>query len=682
MNKKLSFYSIAIIAVFMLSAFQIGVSFASSNKEYKSNSTQTRTDAWIEDLQANFNNPHWFFQNLNTADRLMVRQALDYAIPRTTIQQSIVNGFALPLETYQVPQVGKYFDPSVHPVQYNLTKASELLSTVFGYTWSHTDDSDTPYDESAPYFPLNLMVPNSNPLRVQWANLIQGVLKTLGVGSTLIELSFSNIIDRTFPEDDSILGWDYTHGGMDGIFIGWGGGTTPDDGSQWFQSGYIPNNNYQNVNSSTFDFLVDQENNPTLTAQQRLDYFFEMQNYVANQSMKYILFQNVAPFIYDKDMTGFNSFYAASGALPYQNMTVGSQNYMTMGVPSIFSDLMPLISNDVYSNYIVANLWAGGLLALAVPNNDLTQSLYQIYNNTASSYTLSADQMFYNFTLRTGVKWADGTDMNASDVEFTYKQILTPARNAISYGGLSYYMNNESIIVYDATHIGFNLTRWADPFPFGEGLFTSTIVPKATYAPIANWKSNAVNTGSNGSLITTLNANGPYQLSNLNTATGAANLTVNPLWRTSGYAQKFEVPAFNATPSLDFVLVQVEKDPTTAVADLKSGVLDYVDTNIGLTQVYPTIYPLLASGQIAGYNATGSSWQEMGLNQASPIWGYSPQDINYPAASQPTTTGPVTVTQTDTTTTAGTPFGDIVTIVGAIVTMGVITFAVRKRKYQ
>ena len=218
------------IMSFLNFSSQFGLASVQKTETY-STLGQTRSDQWISYLQANYNNSAWFYTHLNATDRLMIRNAIDYATPRNAIINSIMNGFAVPLATYQIPQVGKFYNPVVTPFTYNLTMASQLLTTVFGYTYSPTyDNPNTTYDESTPYFPITLMVPSSNPQRVQWGNLMNGIFDTLGIGSTIVEFSFTNIIQRVF-QSPNLEGFDFAHGGFDGLFMNVGGNILPDDGA-------------------------------------------------------------------------------------------------------------------------------------------------------------------------------------------------------------------------------------------------------------------------------------------------------------------------------------------------------------------------------------------------------------------------------------------------------------------
>ena len=51
----------------------------------------------------------------------------------------------------------------------------------------------------------------------------------------------------------------------------------------------------------------------------------------------------------------------------------------------------------------------------------------------AESYTVSEDGLTWTFTMRDGLKWSDGTELNAKDFEYTMKRICDP-KTAAPYG--------------------------------------------------------------------------------------------------------------------------------------------------------------------------------------------------------------------------------------------------------
>ena len=277
MIMKRNFFQYLVVSIFLLSLSISHGSFMVNTDKYspnfRSTASQSRTDKWIEDLQKNYDNPSWFFTNLNDHDRLLIREAIDYAIPRDQIINTILNGFGTKLATYQLPETGIFFNPSVTVKPYNLTMASQLLAEVFGYTYASSNNPNTPYNESKPYFPLYIMKSISAVPTSMWSSPIHNALETIGINVSIIEVNFGSLIDRVFPTNQSILGLDYQHGGYDGVLIGWEGSLLLDTGANWYDSSFIPNSNYQIVNSTNLDRIIAKEEKSSLTFQQRLDYY-------------------------------------------------------------------------------------------------------------------------------------------------------------------------------------------------------------------------------------------------------------------------------------------------------------------------------------------------------------------------------------------------------------------------
>ncbi len=57
----------------------------------------------------------------------------------------------------------------------------------------------------------------------------------------------------------------------------------------------------------------------------------------------------------------------------------------------------------------------------------------QVQPGQAESYTVSNDGLVWTFTMRDGLKWSDGTDLNAKDFEYTFKRVAD-VKVAAPYG--------------------------------------------------------------------------------------------------------------------------------------------------------------------------------------------------------------------------------------------------------
>lgn len=659
----------SVIALFVLSAVAVGTSQAAAIPDFKSKATQTRTDAWIVDMQDNFDNPQWFFDNLNDEDRKKIRQALDWAIPRQEIIDSILGGHGFLLESTVVPQSGVYYDDTVVPRDFNQSKAIELLVDVFGYNFADfTDDDATPYDESLPYFRLTMTVPSTNPLRSQWAARISYSYLAIGVDIVYKQWTWNTIGDKIFDNPGYLNSYD--NGGFDAQFIGWSGGVLPGD-RFFFHSDSLPPNggNYQGLTTPAIDAMIEeQETTQNLT--RRIELYHQQQADFFDDVWRNILFQNEAIWAYDRELQGFNPYFGAS--IPYQNITFTSGNEQSTLVVSRageFQHFNPFISNSFYDNFVLGNLHLGlvGTSTLSGSTDLYTFETFPIY---AEWYNTSTDELTWFFNMHDDLVWENGDSLNTSDVVFSFDAMLNGAFPA-SAGYRSQLKNSTTgaITAHNSTLIEFNLHRW-DPFTNASAFFGLPILPESQLGGVAldQWSSDDTDSNS------TLWSNGPYTFTNVEN--NVAQLQNSTTWTPAYYTKFSHIPYMNY-PVISNVTVVLNNQADVALTALKNGEIDIIDYNTGLASIFDQINGTTSTYQLY----SGSVWQEMGLNQGSPIWGINPQA---PPVTTTTTTAVDTTTTDggDTTTTDGgsAPFGDVVTIAAAFVTVAAISFTLRRRR--
>ncbi|RCW62343.1 MULTISPECIES: ABC transporter substrate-binding protein [Halanaerobium] len=134
-----------------------------------------------------------------------------------------------------------------------------------------------------------------------------------------------------------------------------------------------------------------------------------------------------------------------------------------MGIEDEVSNLDPG-ETTISVNERVASLIFDGLVEYGKAN--------KIVPGIAKDWTVSEDGLEYTFELRQGVKFHNGQELTAEDVEYTYQRILDP-----DYGsGLRAKVESiESIEVIDNYTIKFTLSEPYSPFILG---MTFGIVPK------------------------------------------------------------------------------------------------------------------------------------------------------------------------------------------------------------
>ena len=619
MGKIIFFISFFIISLFLLSSIVTGTMLETSTKNQKSLVQQTRTDVWIEALQANFNNPQWFYNNLNGVDRLKIRLALDYATPRQYIINNIIGGFGYPLATTDLPQSGSYFNGSIQPRTYSLSLASQLLTQVFGYTYSLTDNPNTPYDESLPYFPIGAIVPNDNPERAQWAEYIQFQYKSIGVEVSTMLLTNSQITQRIF-NNIAVADFDFSHGGYDGLFIKWTDSFEPNDGYAFYSSNSTASvGNYQFVNATDLDKLINAEDNASATQTQLYSAYNAVQQYLYNNVIRNVLFQTKDLYVFNSHLKGFDPFYATSPHFSDWSYDNG-QTTLIVAIPEVISNFNPLMTKSLYGNYYLSEVWPGNLMTVRNPDSDLTYTKSQLYNNFADWYNVSSDGYTYFFNLKSGLTFQDGSPITSKDVKFTYLSCLTPEIGCNLYSTLSKQLNNNSITTFlsNSTLIKFQLTK-LDPLTMTK-LWSLPILPSNQYSQIsyANWKTDQTNTGTNSSAIV---GTGPYKFNGFSNNNGS--LIAWSGWNTS-YDLKFSNLPLNShgVPAIQNITIVKINDANVALTDLENNEVDFGDTNIGFSPIFSQV----KSSGLDYQNSTGLSWQEFGLNQVSPIWGLCPID--------------------------------------------------------
>ncbi len=99
---------------------------------------------------------------------------------------------------------------------------------------------------------------------------------------------------------------------------------------------------------------------------------------------------------------------------------------ITIAVASTFTTLDPYDANDTLSQAVAKSFYEG-LFTLAPP--DMKPILV-----LADGYTTSSDGRVYTITLRTGVKFHDGTPFNAEAVKVNFDRVTNPANKLKRYG--------------------------------------------------------------------------------------------------------------------------------------------------------------------------------------------------------------------------------------------------------
>ncbi|MHA2363976.1 MAG: ABC transporter substrate-binding protein [Candidatus Hodarchaeales archaeon] len=655
-----------------------------------------RSEEWILELQSNFNNPQWFYDNLNSTERKMIRQALDYAIPRQNIINDIEDGQTTTLATPIVPVNGPYYKKNITTRDYDYFKAASLLEQVFGYyyyDYYEDPNPDTPYDESKPYFPMTIGIYRSfNPIRPKIAGLIAFTWSTLGIDVDIKFFSYKELGSRIF--DDPIgFGWDYNNGGFDALFVGWNIDPNPFLDLDYHSKSTVPlGYNYIFLNDSTVDNLID----ISLTNTQkdtRIQSIHDFQDWFSENVPKSIITEYKDYHFLDINFKGFNPFLQTN----FENWTINTQTNATIYLRTgLYDNHNPLYNKPDESGMALGGIYGaaggqhsapglgGGLLTFDTLPNDPMYSWY-VRPYLAKSYNVSVDGLTYFINLQPNLFWHDGYPLNATDIKFTYESIIDPAVQALRFSHWNATITDQSITILNETAVKIEFTKF-DPY-FESEYLTHPLIPEHILSDVpcnltmCNWQTHYTHlpNATHGPI-----GYGPYKFKT-HTETSSTWTWILEKW--DGYNND---TMRTVEPSLDEIIFRYDLQDLSSddVANLfQSGIVDLAwqrlskDSFESATNVKTSIL-------------LGSDYQEVGYNMGSPIWGINPinPEEEYP---EPPPTDPVTLTTTlygtitqtliesgeiSTTTESTADFGDLWTIFGAFISMILIVSYSKRKK--
>ena len=157
--------------------------------------------------------------------------------------------------------------------------------------------------------------------------------------------------------------------------------------------------------------------------------------------------------------------------LSYYVMSTGGGKQKTMVFYSATNvlSLDPMDAYDTMSFIPIQNIFD---TLVGYPGEDISRYVGVL----AQSWTVSPDGLYYNFTLRSGVKFSNGNPFTADDVKFSVERVLDMDSPDTGVAWiLSQDVNTSGVTVIDDTHVNFKLSfpyagflaTIAQPFPLG-----------------------------------------------------------------------------------------------------------------------------------------------------------------------------------------------------------------------
>jgi ABC-type transport system substrate-binding protein len=547
----------------------------------------------------------WYYDNFTPAQRKHVRLAMDYAIPRDQVIESVLQGLGRKIASPVEANDGAY-DASVTARDFNITKALDHMEEAFGYRYNDSAEND---EDRLGYFGMVIMAPTSRDDRMEWAALTTKTFQEIGIDVTLKYANWNIAVPRVFDRPtEGTQGFDYAHGGYDGFFIGWTG-APESDVSQWFYpENFIPwGTNLGYIDNAEVEAILDtalQDPDPA----ERLDAFGDFQVWFKENLPYFIMLQLDDLWAKDPELDGVSFSFDYPN---YQNWT-HPESVVTVMTPGDFIDMNPLQIGSYYDW-----LATGDIFEALIGRTSKDANTY--YGQLAESWTSSSDQLVWTFNLRPDLKWSDGTDLTIDDVIFSYEKFIDPETNCYGGTSMAVYLNDTGIVKVNDTAVEFTMNKF---YAYMEGLIgTLPILQKAQMEGLTGpqWKTDAATNTEYAPI-----GSGPYMMDedNTNIAEGKATLIANPEYtNTRGH------PDWNNENRIPTIKCELYTSAASAVAALKSGAINIIDSNVALQ---PFRSEINSTGQTEGwgeiYQVPGWGHQGFYVNQFNPIWGMNPGD--------------------------------------------------------
>jgi peptide/nickel transport system substrate-binding protein len=263
------------------------------------------------------------------------------------------------------------------------------------------------------------------------------------------------------------------------------------------------------------------------------------------------------------------------GGTPARGTATGG-NWATVRLEADPGVLNPLTTTSAYANYILLGA-LGSMICEQLLQYDPQTGTPTVPGLATAYPEVSPDHRVYTFTIREGVKWHDGRPFSVEDLLFTVKAAMVPSVDDAAFK--SYFSSLGGVEIVGRNQIRFRMT---DPYWLNDAALATSIVPlakhvydpegvldryrfedirdaKAANDPLLKSFGEAFNKNSaNRAPIGT----GPYKLAKWQTGEELVLVRNEDYW--------------GRKPHLDKVVYKIISDPTTALAALKSGEIDFV----------------------------------------------------------------------------------------------------------
>jgi len=448
--------------------------------------------------------------------------------------------------------------------------------------------------KQGPFFSISILAPNTNPARNQWATLMVEQLPKIGIEVDVFDhTGWSQISPRTWGYPGPYPIPTYAEGGFDILFVGWGWGLDWDPTGLFDSPAITPNgDNFYQYDSQEMDWAIGNYTASFVTAD-RIEYAKDIQALLYEDLPQITIIYPRSLYPYVEGFTGWDGLLWASSYQPMENWQIGSETEFHYGCPADFEDFHIYKYESVYDAQWLRQIY-NGLIE--------RQPVTRLWGNRLATSFTSTDGLTWTVDINPNAKWADGTDLRAVDVNYSYNLLIDPNFGSPDLSYWQQYLDTDSVNIVNPLQVEITFLK---PYVFQESNLAVDLLPEHIWGGIApaNHESQAVTWATTDP--NKLMGAGPYYLEEYDGTNQIIHLTVNPYFDDwSG-----------VTPNFDDLYFEFYANKEGALSALATGAIDMVDAQFS---------PQLDEIDIPGVTyelIEDPGTQEMGINMLHPYLG-------------------------------------------------------------
>jgi ABC-type transport system substrate-binding protein len=478
-----------------------------------------------------------------------------------------------------------------------------------------------------PLFHITLMVPEPNPTRQAWSEIIQNNFKSVGIDVDRVIYDWDTIYSKALTPPEELVGKTFDEGGYDLLFVGNAMGIDPEPGTFYDSSQFAPNGqNFALWNNSENDRLCRLITG-TVDEATRLGYVREWQKLAHEEEPDFCLFWTKENVAFDPTLLLGRPFevyhypvWPATEKWILNPSATEKTVVLAQTGPCPSQGLNQWLSTSYYDLTVAGEVIEG----LAIRNDTEGKKMLP---GLAVSWEVASDQKTWTVHLRHGVKWHDGVEFTAEDVKFSYEAAMAEELASPVGAFVTQIVGSpDNIVIVDDYTVKFNLPAVYSYFV--ENILAAPgygyMIPKHVLAdvPYAEWKSHLYNmpNGADSYVVDTPNGpytawgpigTGPYVYAAYDPTTFTNILTKNP-----DYWNKQALEA-DGLFQVEQYYVQYIEGSDAAISALKAGTVDILDSQYHLETKLESIQE--PWGDYVSYEAFGV--QQLTPNLQHPIFG-------------------------------------------------------------